>query len=140
MSDYDCKQVIVMRKDLNMRKGKMIAQGAHASLAVFLNMMKKYKDNTTVLGKTDNWMLAVPEGGPISVWLSGRFAKIVVSVDSEADLLALYEQAKELKLPCSLITDAGFTEFNGVPTNTCIAIGPWNREELDKITGHLKLL
>lgn len=140
MSDYECKQVIVMRKDLNMRKGKMIAQGAHASMAVLLNLMKKYKDNTTALGKTDNWMLAAPEDGPISAWLKGRFAKIVVSVDSEADLLALYEQAKTAKLPCSLITDAGFTEFNGVPTNTCIAIGPWERTEIDKLTGHLKLL
>ena len=31
------KQVIVMRRDLNMRKGKMVAQGAHASMAVLLN-------------------------------------------------------------------------------------------------------
>ena len=30
------KQVIVMRKDLGMRKGKMIAQGAHASMKVLL--------------------------------------------------------------------------------------------------------
>ena len=31
------KQVIVLRKDLNMRKGKMVAQGAHASMKVFFD-------------------------------------------------------------------------------------------------------
>lgn len=29
------KQIIVMRNDLNMRKGKMIAQGAHASIVLY---------------------------------------------------------------------------------------------------------
>jgi peptidyl-tRNA hydrolase, PTH2 family len=39
-----------------------------------------------------------------------------------------------------LITDAGHTEFKGVPTKTCLAIGPNDVDEIDVVTGHLKLL
>ena len=37
----DHKQVIVLRKDLNMRKGKMVAQGAHASMAALLGTARR---------------------------------------------------------------------------------------------------
>jgi PTH2 family peptidyl-tRNA hydrolase len=74
------------------------------------------------------------------VWLNGLFTKVVVSCDSEQELLELYEQANSNGLPSSLIVDAGLTEFNGVPTKTCIAIGPAKSEYIDKITEHLKLL
>ena len=73
-------------------------------------------------------------------WIDGRFTKIVVSCDSEQELDELYKQAKEKGLPCSMIVDAGLTEFNGVPTKTCIAIGPANPDDIDEITKHLKLL
>lgn len=43
-------------------------------------------------------------------------------------------------LNVSLVTDSGRTEFGGVPTKTCLAIGPNKIEEIDKITGHLPLL
>lgn len=35
----DIKQVIVVRTDLNMRKGKMCSQVAHASMKVFFDRM-----------------------------------------------------------------------------------------------------
>lgn len=130
---YNIKQVIVMRKDLNMRKGKMVAQGAHASLGVVLAEMSK-EDNGKVLTMT------LKNDGYLRSWLVNSFAKICVSVDSEAELLDIYEKAKAANLPAVLITDNGATEFNGVPTNTCIGIGPWDSEEINKITGHLKLL
>ena len=119
MSQSELKQMIVMRKDLNMRKGKMVAQGAHASMKALL----------------ENW-----DHPYIKQWLSGPFAKIAVGVDSEAELLDVMEKAKAAGLITALITDAGRTEFNGVPTNTCIAVGPASSEELAGITGHLKLL
>lgn len=136
-SPYFYKQVIVMRKDLNMRKGKMVAQGAHASLAVILDMMKKSYDEQL---KINTYQLDLYDSSPIQGWLSGSFAKICISVDSEAELLEVYQKAKDVSLPTVLITDNGQTEFDGVPTKTCIAIGPWYRDEIDKITGHLKLL
>lgn len=116
------KQVIVLRKDLNMRKGKMVAQGAHASLGAILHN-GKLKSNPDV-----------------DAWLEGRFTKICVSVGSEEELLEIYNQAGLAKLNRSLITDAGLTEFDGVPTKTAVAVGPGIPEVVDKITGHLKLL
>jgi peptidyl-tRNA hydrolase len=55
-------------------------------------------------------------------------------------LIAVHLAAQTAGVRSSLITDAGLTEFAGVPTNTCVAIGPaWN-EKVDAITGALKLL
>ncbi len=123
------KQVIVMRKDLNMRKGKMIAQGAHASLKVLL-------DAGALEGA--RFSLALAPG--MAAWLSGRFTKVCVSVDSEAALDAVVEKARAAGVPCALVVDAGATEFHGVPTKTCCAVGPAWVDEVDAITGGLPLL
>jgi PTH2 family peptidyl-tRNA hydrolase len=49
----DVKQVIIIRKDLNMRKGKMIAQGNHASMGVIFNyMFPNYLDHEDEIEKT----------------------------------------------------------------------------------------
>lgn len=118
-----------MRKDLGMRKGKMIAQGAHASLKVVL-------DAGTV-GATEAVIALTP---PMAAWLGGRFTKVCVSVDSEAALDAIVERARAAGVPCALIVDAGQTEFHGVPTKTCCAVGPAWTEDVDAITGELPLL
>jgi PTH2 family peptidyl-tRNA hydrolase len=129
----ETKQVIVVRKDLKMRRGKEIAQGAHASLAVFFNMMdiqekgKKYECSFTHTSQA------------MHEWMTNGFTKITVTVDSEQALLEIYNKAKAAGLPCSLIKDSGRTEFNGVPTLTTVAIGPAESKEIDKITGDLKL-
>jgi PTH2 family peptidyl-tRNA hydrolase len=68
-------------------------------------------------------------------WVWGSFAKIVLSVESEDELLHAYELAKAAGLPTALIVDEGRTEFHGVPTKTTVAIGPAPSEEIDKITG-----
>lgn len=113
------KQIIVLRKDLKMRKGKMIAQGAHASMKATLQHLDDPR---------------------VKEWLSGPFTKIAVSVDSEAEFDELKEKAIEADLICEEIIDAGRTEFNGVPTKTALGIGPDTHENLFPITGHLKLL
>ena len=125
------KQVIVMRKDLNMRKGKMIAQGAHASLRVILQAGAANAERTS-------YTIQMTE--PMAAWMTGRFMKIAVSVDSEAALDAIVEKARAANVPVALITDAGTTEFHGVPTKTCCAVGPAWAEEVDAITGGLPLL
>ena len=130
------KQVIVMRKDLNMRKGKMVAQGAHASMAAVLDRMVILSHRKEIQEKT----LILESGTPMESWINGLFTKVCVSVDSESELIEIYEKAKAAGLIASIITDAGLTEFNGVPTKTCIAIGPNWSDEVNEITGHLKLL
>ena len=123
------KQVIVMRKDLGMRKGKMIAQGAHASLKVLLDGAALTDATCTIT----LWPAA-------AAWLGGRFTKVCVSVDSEAALDAIVEQARTAGVACALVVDAGATEFHGVPTKTCCAVGPAWTDEVDAITGALPLL
>jgi PTH2 family peptidyl-tRNA hydrolase len=116
---YDYKQMLVVRKDLNMRKGKIGAQCAHASLACYIEH------------PTDPRMIE---------WLKGPFTKICVSVDSEDELNEIETKAIEAGLITRMIVDAGRTEFNGVPTKTVLAIGPDLHANLAPITGHLKLL
>jgi PTH2 family peptidyl-tRNA hydrolase len=123
------KQVIVLRKDLNMRKGKMVAQGAHASMRAILNLAHREGD-----------LLIIPLDARNEPWLCGRFKKICVSVDSEGELLELHKKALDAELITALIQDAGLTEFGGVPTYTALAIGPDAGDKVDQLTGHLALL
>lgn len=122
------KQVIVLRKDLNMRKGKLVAQGAHASMGAILGECSVNGDTLTL--KMDN---------RLKPWLTGRFKKICVYVNSEQELLAIHNQAKTAGLVCSLIQDAGLTEFGGVKTYTAVAVGPDREDIVDSITGGLPL-
>lgn len=128
------KQVIVMRKDLNMRKGKMVAQGAHASMAVLLNIA------IPVAQGPSRWLHIPLNRDALTEWIEGAFTKVCVSVDSEQELLDIVAAAKKAGVLNALITDSGLTEFGGVPTHTCCAVGPAHPSELDPITGHLRLL
>lgn len=142
------KQVIVIRTDLRtsnghkVRTGKLIAQGAHASMKAILDSM--VDDLVYDSPMQNGWVpvkhLWLNKGTAIEDWINGTFTKICVSVDSEAELFDIVNRAQSAGLPCALITDSGLTEFNGVPTRTCCAIGPAWSDEIDKITGHLKLL
>lgn len=131
---YDVKQVLVVRGDLNMRKGKMMAMAAHASVAALLNQ----------------GVMTIDQGGyrfafnqPMDVdmlnWMAGPFAKIALRVDSLEEMDAIYDKAKEAGLITSYIVDNGNTEFRLEPTAVSIAIGPAKSELIDPITRHLKL-
>lgn len=119
------KQVIVIRKDLKMRRGKEIAQGAHASCAFITNRLRK--NGQVDFSKAE------------AAWVEGSFAKVCLQVSSEEELLAVFNKAKEAGLVVHLITDSGKTEFGGVPTKTCLAIGPDWPSKIDPVTGDLKL-
>ena len=110
-----------MRTDLNMRKGKMVAQGAHAAVQSY-NMVTGWDDKT------------------VCEWNSTGHTKVCLQIDSEAALLSLWQAVQDASLAGFLVLDEGRTEFNNVPTYTCLAVGPANAEEIDKITGKLKLL
>jgi PTH2 family peptidyl-tRNA hydrolase len=123
------KQVIVMRKDLKMRRGKEIAQGAHAAMALLSLRVRDQLRTGTPLTVSD----------VERAWLEGSFTKVCVQVDSEDDLRRVHARARELDVEAQLIIDSGRTEFNGVPTPTCCAIGPDLAERVDAITEELKL-
>jgi len=111
------KQVIIVRNDLKMGKGKIAAQAAHASLASYKNADKKTKE----------------------AWESMGCKKVVLKVESEAELLKFLELARDAGLPSALITDAGLTQIPAC-TTTCLGIGPAEEGKVDKIVGGLKLL
>jgi PTH2 family peptidyl-tRNA hydrolase len=128
------KQVILVRTDLNMRKGKLAAQVAHASMKVFFDR----KVSLAVIpgaGDPDPDLLQIPLTPAMTAWVNGTFTKIVLGVESEAELVQAYELAVAQQLPVSIITDIGATEFHGVPTRTAVAIGPAEADLIDRITG-----
>lgn len=221
------KQVIVVRRDLKMRRGKEIAQGSHASIAfltrpmqeragpvmmgeilqdvafhfditeeemcspsresrvliprqVAMTLAKEFtsfsykgigrffgpRDHATVIhakkkmgniqdphiresmdilreGLRNRRMGSAHSTPRLSrvqrQWIKSGFTKVCVRVDSEEELLEVHERAKEAELTCHLIKDSGKTEFDGVPTLTCLAVGPDWSDEIDKVTGGLKL-
>ena len=111
------KQVILVRHDLKLPKGKMAAQVAHASTEAVL---RSHKDD-------------------ISKWRSGGMKKVVLRVDDKNELLKYMNAAKDAGLVTSLITDAGRTVVEP-GTMTCLGIGPDKEEKIDKITGDLKMV
>lgn len=111
----ELKQVIVVRSDLKMGKGKAAAQVAHAAIAA---------------SDQSKWRRE---------WLGAGQKKTVLKVTSESELLSVLEQARRAKLPTALIEDAGHTQLEP-GTKTCVGIGPAPEGELDAITGKLKLL
>lgn len=138
---YTAKQMIVVRRDLKMRKGKIAAQAGHACVNAVLmalskeNLLDKVRfdeDGVTLTG-VDN-----PEI-PVCQWFMNGEAKICVYVDSEEALLEIDRKAREAGILCALIQDAGHTEFHGEPTLTCLAFEPQLPEKVDPITGELPL-
>lgn len=144
----EVKQVIVVRKDLNMRKGKIAAQVAHAAMAFLTSPIRmvqdeKYFQSATernFFGHDPKWNRKIVLDDESVQWIDGAFTKVVVSVNSEAELLAVYQDAKMYGCKAQLITDAGRTEFHGVPTNTCVAVGPNFVSKVDAVTKALPLL
>ena len=120
MAEFNYKQVIIFRADLKMSRGKIVAQAGHAAVSAAEEARKHHR----------GWW---------ETWMKEGQCKIAVKIKSENELLELEKKAKELALPCALITDRGLTE---VPpgTTTCLGIGPAPTEKIDIITALLPLL
>ncbi|MCX8173723.1 MAG: peptidyl-tRNA hydrolase Pth2 [Thermoplasmata archaeon] len=118
--EFRYKQVIVVRKDLKLSRGKLAVQVAHAAVTACERCRRD----------AEEWF---------ERWFAEGQKKVVVEVDNLDALILHYEQAKREGLPAALIEDAGLTE---IPpgTITCAGIGPAPAELVDKITGGLKLL
>lgn len=135
----DAKQVIVMRryfpdpknpeKQKQVRTGKYVAQGAHASTAILSDIIRKSKESGNAVKLTVEQQL----------WLQNKFTKICVYVDTEEELLKIYQKAKDKGLSAYLIKDAGLTEFGGEPMITALGIGPHFPEKFKGITDELNL-
>ncbi|MFH1224428.1 MAG: peptidyl-tRNA hydrolase Pth2 [Candidatus Diapherotrites archaeon] len=114
------KQVIVVRTDLKMGRGKIAAQCSHASIMAMENAERESPDD-------------------VDEWRSEGQKKVVLKVNSERELVELFQKVKNAGLKPALVQDAGHTQI-APGTKTCFGVGPAEDAELDKLTGHLKLL
>jgi len=120
MSKFTIKQVIAIRRDLNISVGKLISQACHASVEASEEARKK---------SPKVWKKWHVEGAK----------KVIVKVNSLEELLDLEKKARGLSLPIALIIDKGLTQL--LPnTHTALGIGPAETNIMDKISGNLKLL
>ncbi len=126
------KQVIVIRRDLGMRRGKEIAQGAHASMAWLSERL-----GHPAAAPGDFHTVSLTEAQLL--WLGSGFRKVTCQAGSEEELRGLHREAEAAGLAAHLVTDMGLTEFNGIPTVTALAIGPDFDSLVDTVTGKLKL-
>lgn len=136
----DPKQVIIIPKDLEISVGKLVAQGAHASVAAILNLGR-----VAIPDSADpqvlNFTIPIHKGDlgeALLHWMTKSFPKITLECKAK-DLKKYYDLAVEAGLPAAYIVDSGRTEFGGVPTPTCVAIGPAPREMIDAITKRLRV-
>ncbi len=136
------KQVIVFRHDLlkTLRKGKIGAQVAHASVESLLQLFNKFLD-VNDYGRKYTYTLVSwdSENDIFNNWIKSGSTKICVYVEDYEELNELYHKVKESQIPCALITDDGRTEFNNISTATCLGIGPYWSEDIDEFTKDLKL-
>lgn len=143
MSSHKSKQMIVMRRDLKMRKGKIAAQAGHACVeAVLMALAREGRLGEVRVTPDQSWIYLEDEGAPatpLSDWFDAGVAKVCVYVDSEEELLDLAVRGRELGFAVALVRDAGHTEFHGEPTYTCLAFEPLAAEQIDPLTGDLPL-
>jgi|TARA_B100002003_G_scaffold245604_1_gene273658 PTH2 family peptidyl-tRNA hydrolase len=111
------KQVILVREDLKLPKGKLAAQVSHASV--------------------DTALKSEPE--KVKAWKKDGGKKIVLKVDDEKELFKYKTLADDEGLETALIKDAGHTVVEP-GTITCLGIGPDEEEKIDRITGKLKMV
>ena len=117
ISDMSYKQVILVRTDLKLPKGKLSVQVAHASLEAALKSSRSVMDE----------------------WRSDGGKKVVLKVADLNELNKYEALARKENLVAALITDAGHTTIPS-GTVTCMGIGPDNEEKIDRVTGKLKIL
>ncbi len=118
--EFKYKQVIAVRSDLKMSKGKTAVQVAHGAVTA-----------------ADHARISAPEIW--RDWMREGQKKVAVRVTSEEELFRLQRNAINHRLPYALIRDAGMTELPP-GTATVVGIGPARAEDVDKVTGELRLL
>ncbi len=142
---YKSKQMIVMRRDLKMRKGKIAAQSGHACVeAILMALAREERLDQVRVTPDQSWVYLDDEGGvreatALSDWFEAGVAKVCVYVDSEEELLDIAERGREAGFAVALVRDAGLTEFHGEATYTCLAFEPLHACDIDPITGGLPL-
>lgn len=138
------KQVILVRSDIGMPYGKAIAQGSHSSIMFLtkiiqnlaaMSFWERIEFAFCMIFSNQFKLLFTPNEWE---WVNGTFTKVCLEVKSESELLELHEKALNLGLLSNLVLDSGKTHTKGVPTHTCVAIGPDDSDKINQVTGHLR--
>jgi PTH2 family peptidyl-tRNA hydrolase len=117
--DFKYKQVIVVRAELDLSRGKWCAQAAHASVMAAEEARKRHR----------LWYRK---------WLEGGQKKVILQVPSLKELQLLKALAEKMEMPSAMVVDYGLTEV-APGTVTCVGFGPAPGEAVDRITGSLPL-
>jgi PTH2 family peptidyl-tRNA hydrolase len=118
--EFRFKQVVVVRTDIRMSKGKVAVQASHASVSAMEEARKSHRD----------W---------VKSWLDEGQKKVVAKVKDIESLEKLKSHADKVGIPNALIEDRGLTELPP-GTITALGIGPAPDEIVDKVTRDLPLL
>lgn len=116
----DVKMVIVVNNSLDMGKGKIASQSCHSAVSLVRHLIESNQRDL------------------LKKWAENLEAKIVVKCDSKIELLTLFKSARECNLQSYYTTDAGRTQIEPGSITTLAILGI--SEEIDKLTGKLKLL
>ncbi len=111
------KQVILVRADLKLPKGKLAAQAAHASVEAVLKTTR----------------------GKVMRWRRQGMKKVVLKVKDLDELKQYHTWARNKGIVAELITDAGRTAIKP-GTVTCCGIGPDKAQRIDELTATLKMV
>ncbi|NHI91397.1 MAG: peptidyl-tRNA hydrolase [Candidatus Lokiarchaeota archaeon] len=115
MKNFEFKQVILIRTDIKMGKGKLAVQVAHAAVS-----------NSEVARKNSNYQSYWQK------WIREGQKKVVIKASSLDILLKFQDLANKNGYPNALIQDAGLTQ---IPpgTKTALAIGPITDDQATKL-------
>jgi PTH2 family peptidyl-tRNA hydrolase len=111
------KQVILVRQDLKLPKGKLASQVAHASTAALL------RSNIDL----------------VEEWKEQGMKKVVLKVNDKKELFHYKQLLDDNNIVTALITDAGKTVVEP-GTVTCLGVGPDEEGKIDNITGKLRMV
>jgi peptidyl-tRNA hydrolase, PTH2 family len=118
--DFRFKQVLVIRSDLEMGRGKAAVQCAHAAVSAA----------EEARNHLHSWWKS---------WMEEGQLKVAVKVPDLDSVLDLERKGRSKGIPAHLVRDRGLTQ---VPpgTITCLGLGPAPADIVDSLTGNLTLL
>lgn len=146
------RQLIIVRKDLNMSTGKIAAQCCHASLAFISNGLYIASEETLLADSEDIDLSFTTHYDIWQYWFQGIFTKTICEAKNRNHLMKAVSIAEELGLKEGkdffLIKDSCLTELTpeeydeeGVGrTLTCIGFVPLEDEVAHKISKKFQLL
>ena len=135
------KQIIIVRKDLNMSYGKLAAQVSHGSMAFLTSEIRDKAKIINLFNDNDDYECHLRfDKNTYEQWIDGEFTKCILQAKNKNQLLKAKAMAEELGMVEGkdfwLIRDNCHTELEPEEdgrTLTVIGFKPMENEIVDKI-------